>query len=53
MSSITPTPQTSAPAKSTVRGVLEDERRLRERNGSWVATTYAATSPPSIASPPR
>ena len=53
MSSIIPTPHTSAPANSTVRASSKTNVWLRERNGSWVATTYAAPSPPSIASPPR
>ncbi len=53
MSSIIPTPHTSAPAKSTVRASSKTKGPLFDRNGSWVATAYAAASPPSIASPPR
>ena len=52
-SSSTPTAQISAPAISTIPASRNTSGELAERNGSSRATKYAATRPPSIASPPR
>ena len=52
-SSSTPTAHSSVPAMSTMPASRKTNSPLSDRNGSWRATTYAASSPPSIASPPR